>query len=249
MNQIYVILGAPFWRAAGKKIGLWYMHGSISNTLRIAEKFSQYIFTGSPESFRLESKKVFITGHGIDTVLFTPLEVSKDIDLITVGRLSESKNLFKTVDILKEIRKKIDVSLTIVGTSVTEKEKNYEQDLFEHIKKQGLKGEVNFAGRVSQFELPALLNRAKVFVTTAQNGSLDKAILEAMACGLLVISMAPGSVSLPLGIAQTNNTADFITQLECVLKSGVFIKKEYVGFVKKNHSIQTLIPKILRSYV
>ena len=126
MNQIYVILGAPIWRTLSKKINLWYMHGSVSLSLKIAEKLTDKIFTGSTESFRLKSSKVVVTGHGIDTAHFAPQVVAKTTDLITVGRITKSKNLETLIDILKVLRETHPVTLTIVGKSVTQNEHDYE---------------------------------------------------------------------------------------------------------------------------
>ena len=72
MAPMFAILAAPWARVWGKRIGLWYTHKAVTWKLRIAEKFVDVIFTASPESFRLPSKKVIITGHGIDTELYKP---------------------------------------------------------------------------------------------------------------------------------------------------------------------------------
>lgn len=244
MNQIYVILGAPLWRIWGKKIGLWYMHGSVSSSLKLAEKLTDKIFTGSAESFRLKSNKVFVTGHGIDTHKFAPQSVTKDLDLITVGRITPAKNLLEQIDILKAIRETNDVKLNIVGVAVTTAEAEYEKKLRAYMQQQDLIDYVNFVGRVQQAELPLLLNRAKVFITTAQNGSLDKAILEAMACGLPVVSSASGSISLPLKENQVNSIEGFILRTNKILQSDTFIDNFNVGYTSENHSINSLVPKI-----
>ncbi|MFT7644544.1 MAG: glycosyltransferase involved in cell wall biosynthesis, partial [Candidatus Paceibacteria bacterium] len=249
MNQVYVILGDSIWHLFRKRVGLWYMHGTVPASLRVAEKFVHKIFTGSPESFRLKSNKVLVTGHGIDTVQFAPQTGPKDIDLITVGRITPSKNLIVLVDILKKVRDTHDVSLTIVGAGVTEEEKQYEQKLRDYVQELGLVGAVHFVGRIPQTELPQYLNRAKIFVTVAQNGSLDKAILEPMACGLPVVSMAPGSASLPIDVAQVSDQETFIQQVNDVLESNVFKNEQYTEYVIQNHSIKSLIPKILQTYV
>jgi glycosyltransferase involved in cell wall biosynthesis len=248
MNQIYVILGAPFWRAARKKVGLWYMHGAVPFSLRVAEKMSNKIFTGTLDSFKLQSKKVSVTGHGIDTERFTPTIVSKDSDLITVGRITESKNLIALVNLLKEVRKTHFITLTIIGSAVSENERRYESVLKAVINRYGLSDAVNFFGPVSQKDLPAELNKAKIFVTAAQNGSLDKAVLEAMACGVSIISMAPGTTSLPFGHAQVNNLNEFSSQINSVLESKMFMREEYSVFIQRNHSLQSLIPRIVQSF-
>lgn len=246
MNQVYVILGAPFWRVLGKKIGLWYMHGSTPFSLRIAEILTHKIYTGSAESFRLKSSKVIVTGHGIDTQRFAPQDVPKTIDLITVGRITKSKNLFVLIDVLNEIKHWHPTTLTIVGVAITSEERAYEALLNKKIVEEGLKDSVHFKGKISQKDLPAVLNQAKVFVTTAQNGSLDKAVLEAMSCGLPIISKAPGSASLPLGDAQVGDISEFVAETKKVLESGVYFRDDYVDFVRQNHSLSSLIPKILQ---
>ncbi|MCB0368524.1 MAG: glycosyltransferase, partial [Bdellovibrionales bacterium] len=217
-------------------------------SLKIAEKFTDYIFTASGDSFKLKSKKVQVTGHGIDTKLFLPKSINKDIDLITVGRITSSKNLFALVDILEEIRKADDVALTIVGVGVTSEEKEYEAKLKSYVKEKKLSQFVHFLGRVEQVNLPDILNRARVFVTTAKNGSLDKAILEPMACGLPVVSMAKGSTSLPLGANQVTTKAEFATQTHKVLESKDFMIQDYVEYINTNHSLQSLVPNINETY-
>jgi len=201
MNQIYIILGAPLWRMWAKKIGLWYMHGSTPFSLKIAEKLAHTVFTGSSESFNVLSKKVVVTGHGIDIDKFKPSVFPKDIDLVTVGRITPSKNLPALIEVLTMLRQTHIVSLTIVGRAITVKEKAHEAELRALVAQKNLESSVIFQGTVSQADLPSILNRSKVFVTAAQNGSLDKAVLEAMACAVPVVSMAEGTRSLPLGSA------------------------------------------------
>lgn len=247
MNQIYVILGAPFWRALGKRIGLWYAHGSVSRSLILAERLTDRVFTCSPDSFKLFSKKVLVTGHGIDTIHFTPKVVRKDLDLITVGRITESKNLLTLIEILATLHKTHLLTLTIVGIAVTEAERTYEKELKKEILLKGLQDSVYFTGKVLQQDLPAILNRAKVFVTVARNGSLDKAILESMACELPVVSMASGSISLPLDTYQSTTKETFIEQIKKVIESGVFKKTEYRNFTETKHSLSVLVPKIINN--
>ena len=247
MNQIYVILGWPIWSVFRKRISLWYMHGSVPYSLRVAEKLVDKIFTGSPESFRLKSNKVEVTGHGIDTELFKPLDnVEKDLDIITVGRITPSKNLDTLIDLFAEIRKQKNVTLTIVGSSVTDLEMEYETKLKQKVDSMGLADAVKFYGRVAQPDLPEVLNRAKLFVTVAQNGSLDKVVLEAMACGLPVVSMAPGTMSLKLGEGQVSIRKDFVGK--CLRFRSSNKQKEPSDYeTLKRHNVVNLIPKLIQS--
>ena len=245
MNQIYVLLGAPVWKLFRKQVSLWYMHGATSASLTFAEKFADTIYTGSKESFPLKSSKVVVTGHGIDTVRFAEQTAPKTLDLITVGRITESKNLHTLIKILSEIRKSHKVTLTIVGQARTEQECLYEEKLKAQILQMELNEAVLWRGGVEQSTLPEILRQSRVFVTMAQNGSLDKAILEAMACGLPVVAMAPGAAPLPLTDAYTTTPEDFVIALKKVLESGVTVVPEYTTYIQKEHSLATLIPKLL----
>jgi glycosyltransferase involved in cell wall biosynthesis len=245
MIPIYAVLGGLPWKLLRKPVGLWYTHGSVTMSLKVANALVDQIFTASPDSCNLKSQKIMVTGHGIDTEHFKPDPgVTKDIDLITVGRITKSKNLTALIEVLREVRKQHDVTLTIVGAAVTPEEKAYEQTLREQIKTQNLNEHAHFIGRVGQKSLPPVLNRAKIFVTAAQNGSLDKAVLEAMACGLPVVSMAPGTQSLPLGDFQVIDFKMLENRIESVLQSGMFEDQTYYTFVAETHSIKSLIPKI-----
>src|SRR3989344_4943226 len=96
MNPEYVILGGLLWRLWGKKIGLWYVHRAVNLKLRIAEKFTDIIFSTTTEAFRLRSKKVHFLGHGIQFSLFPrrhSTEARDRLEIVHVGRITRIKNL------------------------------------------------------------------------------------------------------------------------------------------------------------
>ena len=67
----YAILAAPLARLFGVPIVLWNAHGTVSRYLRLAHRLVAAVVTASPESFRINSPKRIVTGHGIDTDYFT----------------------------------------------------------------------------------------------------------------------------------------------------------------------------------
>lgn len=249
MNPVYVVAGGLCWRLLGKKVGLWYTHGTVSSMLKIAVTFSHVAFTASDNSLRLNSKKKTVVGHGVDVELFRPMDRQKEYDLIVVGRISRAKNLHTLVTILQTLNATAKTKLLIVGAPLTSEHEKYKSKLEEQIKTCGLQDVVEFYGPVTQSQLPELLNKSKVFVTTAENGSLDKVMLEAMACGLPLVSMAEGSKVLPLGSAQVATTDDFVTEVSKVLESGNYHRKDFVSYIKDTHSLPVLIKKIIDLYV
>ncbi len=250
--QLYILLGYPVWRLLGKRMGLWYAHGAVSLSIRMATKLARVVFTASPESLRIESKKKMVIGHGIDTKHFAPTQTQKDIDLITIGRISPAKHLDLLVDLLEEVRKSHNVSLTIIGAPNTGADHLYERELKEKIAKRGLDAYVHLLGPVPHRELPPYLNRARVFVHAATTGSLDKALLEPMACGVPIVTNAPGAVSLPLEnwyIADRTDMRQFADTVATTLSNDTTPRTQVLRrYVEEHHSVESLVTKIVAWY-
>jgi len=189
MNQVYVVLGGLFWKAWHKKISLWYTHKQVSLNLRIAEKFVDNIFTASKESFRLASDKVRVMGHGINIDIFRPLENKSEnsvFKILTVGRISPIKDVKTLIRAVAELQI-TNYELQIVGAAGTPEQEKYFQEVKELVRDLKIEDKVKFIGSVPNREVMRYYQNADLFVNMAPTGGLDKAILEAMACGLPVI--------------------------------------------------------------
>lgn len=260
MNPIYVVLGGLLWKALGKKIGLWYMHKNVDMKLLVAEKLSNIIFTGSRESFRLASNKVKVVGHGIDTEIFKPTkkERSEIFHIITAGRISPIKDyqtLIETVEIL--VLENIPVKVDIIGGPATASDVNYLNILRAIVQEKKLSEVIRFTGPVPNKDLPALLGQAELFINMSRTGSLDKAILEAMACGLPVVT-SNESLSAVFGLDAAmlvfpqGDVNTCIARIKGVraLSSESYqaLTSRLRAVVEKEHNIKVLIPSILSFY-
>ncbi len=193
MNPEYVVLGGLFWKLWRKKIALWYAHGSVNLKLRLAEKLTDKIFTSTESGFRLASEKKRVVGQGIDTEKFKPATVGKmDSDvfkIISIGRISPVKDYETLIGATEILAKKgLKLSVDIVGGEGLPNQKSYFSDLKEVVAQKNLSGIVNFIGAVSNKDITRHLQSADLFVNMSHTGSLDKAVLEAMACGLPVLT-------------------------------------------------------------
>lgn len=192
MNPEYVVYAGLLWRLLGKRISMWYAHGAVNFILRLATLFTHTVFTSTEQGFRLESHKRAIVGQGIDTEHFKPDPNRKQdsrLELVTVGRISPAKDittLIETCRILKE--KEINFHFKIVGAPQHPEERVYQDSLEALINKYQLSDEIKFIGSMSQRELPDTLRKADIFISAGQTGSLDKALLEALACGIITMS-------------------------------------------------------------
>ncbi|MDO8496464.1 MAG: glycosyltransferase family 4 protein [bacterium] len=273
MNPIWVVLGGWCWRLMQKKIFFWYTSGGITAKLKLAEKFANTIFTASSESFRLPSKKVVVIGHGIDTELFKPgfsrskaipAEVPRhepspsnlkdeasrfdlgEIKILSVGRIAPVKNYEVLIDAIKMLKDKgFNFSVTMVGEAPLERDKNYEENLKSKIKSLKLVDNFNFVGKINHKDLPAYYQSHDLFIHLSKTGSLDKAILEAMACGMNVLSSSDSARSfLPTELIFNGN--NFLELAEKIEKtSNRNLGEQLRQFVVENHNLDKLIDKIV----
>jgi glycosyltransferase involved in cell wall biosynthesis len=263
MNQIYVVLCGWLWRLLQKKIGLWYAHGAVSYSLRFATWCTHFIFTSTPEGFRVNTKKRQIMGQGIDTQHFSPAASragrnSDVLQLITVGRIASSKNietLLAACSLLKT--KQIPFHFTIVGNANTESEVLYEQYMHTYVQEHGLHEHVTWYGPVTQAALPEILHTADVFIHDGATQSLDKTPLEAATSGLVVVSSNRAYVSFATDktpqylFAQKNSAALAAILLEITQQtSEERIRAMYpvIEAIQENHSVKQLISGIVSRY-
>src|SRR5690606_33861117 len=118
------------------------------------------------------------------------------ITLITVGRISRSKNIHTLIEACAAFKKTGKPFLfKIVGASYTEAEKAYEKQVRQQAEDLQLSENIVWLGSVPQAGLPKLLQEADIFIQDSTTQSLDKALLEAVACGCVVISSNPSYAS------------------------------------------------------
>jgi len=253
MNPIYIVLGGIFWKIWRKKVLLWYIHPKADKFLKPAIFLVDKIFTASPYSFPLKSKKLEITGHGIDLTFFKRYEEIKKIpnSLLFVGRISPVKNLHILIDAVNILHQSgADFVLNILG----DKDERF-PDYFEKIKKDSTSleklGKIKFLGKISNKEMPKIYNQSEVLINLTPSGSFDKAILEAMACECLVL-VANKSFEgiLPKGfIFKENNINELVNKINFSLKLSEEDKNPYGlkfrDYVYKNHNLNKFIKNII----
>ena len=245
MNQVYVLLGAPLWRLWGKHIGLWYVHRSVTMSLRLATFLVDWVFTTSPESFRISTLKRLTLGHGIDMSLFKPQAhmASRVLSLGTVGRIAKTKNIHAMILVVEKLRLRgVEVTLSIVGSGVLPADRVYEEDLHRLAAAHSLETVVRFEGSVTQEALPSTYAALDVFLNLSATGSMDKAVLEALACGVPVVTTnaAFKDLLLPYGLfvegMDPGMLADAINHARGMDITPLIEK------VRMSHSLSRLIP-------
>lgn len=260
MNYEYVILGGLLWRLLNKKIGLWYAHGHVSVGLRLAQILANMIFTSTKSGFRLPSKKVYVVGQGIDTEHFSPAGTQRHdavFRIISIGRIAPVKDyetLLGAARILKE--RGVVPTVTIIGGADTQEQKDYLASLNTFLLKNDLKN-VTFAGSIPNKEIVSYLRGSDLFVNTSHTGSLDKAMLEAMSCGIPVLTcneamkevLGEYTDELMFAKKDANALASQIRgQIELGSDDQMALGERLRSIVIARHNIANLIKKILTWY-
>lgn len=258
MNAEYAVLGGWLWRRWGKKVSLWYAHKSVTRTLQFAMRFLDYVFTVAPDSFKIQSEKIRAVGHGIDTELFKPdiRESSIETRLITTGRIAQSKKILEMLEVLDVLHERGKIFMfTIVGEATTPEEERYEAKLKQEIGRRPYHAKVHMRGGLLHDNLPQVLNLHDMFLNFGMTGNMDKAGLEALSCGVPVLTTNTSfkDLLIPFDLfVPSNHPALIADTLEKFVgksdkeKSGIAATLR--NKVVADHSLTRLIPKILSHF-
>ena len=144
---------------------------------------------------------VEVVGNGVDATKFQcmdraacrlPLGISADTPvLIGVGGLVERKGFHRVIEVLPSLVQRFPalVYLIVGGPSA---EGNNQVELEAQVAQLGLERHVRFLGTRKPEELSEVLSAANVFVLATRNEGWANVFLEAMACGLPVVTTDVG---------------------------------------------------------
>jgi glycosyltransferase involved in cell wall biosynthesis len=194
MGPVFAVAAAPIARLAGRPTFLWYAHGHVSPLLRLAHVLVDGVGTSTSEGFRIPSRKVTITGQGIDLARFRPAECGPGYErLLSVGRFSPVKRYETVIDALAApvLAGRADLTAEFVGGVHSAGEARYLDGLRARARDYRVEGRVCFVEGLPYAEIVPTYQRATLFATASVTGSLDKVVLEAAACGLAPIVCNP----------------------------------------------------------
>ena len=134
----------------------------------------------------LPSANIDIIPNGIDLDKFHPVankELSGELKLLTVGRLSVTKRFEMLVEAVEMLSKQgKNVRLTISGGGgLLDELKNF-------VEQKKLTGIVNLTGRIESDKMPDVYRQHDMFVSASMQEGMSNAMLEAMASGLPIIT-------------------------------------------------------------
>lgn len=266
INGIFVFQGGPYpvllWplkKAFKTKLMQWKVHSVINTKAKLNLRAVDKILTAASSSFRKESSKVKILGHGINTEKFKKFnDVTQENVVLAVGRISGVKRLKEVIHTFSRLIQAEEFQgfrLEFYGLPQTKKDHAYFKMLKQTVEEKSISGRVTFKGNVDHSELPLIYSRAKVSLNMGNIGSLDKVILESMACEIPAIMRTP-SIQDQLGTSRSlvyaEKDDDVLENLKRIIRMD---EKEYrkLGsclreIVIQNHSLKKLMEKIAHEF-
>jgi L-malate glycosyltransferase len=134
----------------------------------------------------LPSANIDIIPNGIDLDKFHPVankELSGELKLLTVGRLSVTKRFEMLVEAVEILNKKgKNVRLTISGGG------GLLDELKNLVEQKQLTGIINLTGRIETEKIPDVYRQHDMFVSASMQEGMSNAMLEAMGSGLPIIT-------------------------------------------------------------
>jgi glycosyltransferase involved in cell wall biosynthesis len=166
---------------------------------------------------------------------------------VTIGRLVKRKNLEDLLHIFKDVQKTLPSILLVIGDGP-------EKDNIENLAKQlGINNEVRLLGRVSDEEKFQYLAVSDVYLSTAIHEGFGIVFLEAMECGLPVLSYDRGGQTDFLREGRTGhlielgNRGNFLLKLMELLNSNPL--RMEIGAHNKNYVKEFYIEHAAERYI
>lgn len=190
---------------AGTKVRLHTVHNIAQKELnkflikimRLAYKFfkftpvaiSETVKESIHEVYHIPLDKIPCIYNGIDTLQYKCkfIKHEDNINIIHVGRFSIQKNHKLLINAFYEALKiNSNMKLHLVGDG------QLLQDIIDFVEKIGIREYVVFEGLTAKVE--DILNKSDIFILTSDWEGLPLSVLEAMACGLPIVSTKAGGV-------------------------------------------------------
>ena len=186
----------PLSKMPGRKSRLLTALKNATRVFAVSDSLKQLVV-----SLGAESDKIRVIGNGIDLAKFYPLTKSvarEELNLpedsrvlISVGALVDRKGFHRVIEVLPALVAKYPglIYLIVGGDSP---EGNIMEQLEHQVKTLKLEEKVRFLGAYPSEQLKIPMSAADLFVLATANEGWANVFLEAMACGLPVITTQVG---------------------------------------------------------
>ena len=255
-NPEYSLAVAWWCKLRKKRLIAWYTHKAVTWRLRLMVAVVDKVISASAESFRLKTNKLTILHHGIDVDFFSfrPKPVSGQLKLVSVSRLSPTKNIETIIEVAAQLFEEDQaLGVDIYGAPAGQDGVKYLAKLQKMVADRQLGSVINFRGPAPYTQTPALYQQSDLLVNCSQTGSLDKAVLEAMACGTLVLTTNEAFKNffktLPVDLYASDRPM-LVSKIKTLagLANRQTLQSQLRQLIVKEHNLDDLLAKIIERF-
>lgn len=251
MNQEYVLMGGWLWKLLGKRVYLWRNHYAGSFLTGIAASMCTKVFYTSTNSYTAKFKNAvrMPVGVPLEKFLRMPDVQQKPHSIMSLGRISPSKNIHVLVEALGMLKHAGREFITSIYGSALPHDAGYEAKLHARVQELGLGEIVLFHGGVPNDKTPEIYNAHEIFVNVSPQGMFDKTILEAAACECIVVTANRDAAEYldPSCTIQSLTPTEISRALACALDMGSESKEKTVDrehAFASHHSLSNLAEQL-----
>ncbi len=248
----------PHAKSPGKRRRMLTGLAEAAHVFAVAEALKNHVV-----QLGADEKKIEVVGNGIDLEKFYPLDKQQAREqlalpdsakvMVSVGALVERKGFHRVIEVMPELLKDFpDLVFVIVGGDSPEG--GIRSRLEALVAASGLQNHVRFLGALPPERLKIPLSAADVFVLATANEGWANVFLEAMACGLPVVTTDVGGnrevVRGPeLGIVVPYGDRDALSAglLEALKRD--WVKEKITAYAKANqweNRVEALVGRFRR---
>lgn len=228
----------------------WFLKSVLANHIAYDNPEMKERFFGSP----FLKKKICFIPHGVDTSVFKPVPaLSRSVfNLVCIGNIGFNKNQWFLVKAMRQLPPQIHLHLFGLA------DQDYLHGLEKFITDKNLGVRIHIHDYVENKEIPNVLSNMDLFILPSLNEGLPVSILEALACGVPVLSSNSGGGAeflLKQGggyVFDLEAPKDFIAKIVTLSNQPEkmeMLSKQARNNVLKNFSIQNEIAAYERLYI
>jgi len=262
MMPLFAVMGWPLLKMRRIPIVLWFAHSHVSTLLRLATILVDRVVASSSSGFGIATPKFRSIGQGINVERFSPSiqekAESKKFVVLTLGRISPVKRLEVLLEAINLLPPEVKacIELRYVGDPLGKAGENYANQLRQKVVDMGLADIVTFRQAMPFHCVQEAYQDADIFINSSDTDSIDKTVLEAMSCGLPIItsnaafSEVLGDELLGKWFIQKNNPLVLAERISELTKMKA-IERQKLGFklreiTQNNHSLHALVGKVIQ---
>lgn len=169
-----------------------FLSVKVANAIITVSEKDRSIFL---KYYKCPSSRVFLVENGVNTELFSPknqTDSGNTIKLLYTGIIRELKNIEKSIDVMASLENMgVDALLSLVGNGKPE----YIKSLKSRSKKLLVEDKIKWIGYIPYPQLPEVYHNNDILLLLSHSEGLPKVVLEALSCGLRVVSSRSFSCS------------------------------------------------------